>query len=83
MCIEMKSSHYLCIYVVLAGGQVEINALCSVLQRRIWIYGADASMPILKMGEDCAQNTGVIDVPIRVSFHRHYYTLGEHYNSVV
>lgn len=58
------------------GGQVEIQALCACLQRSIWIYSADTHAPILKMGsfDECP--------PLRISYHRQYYALGEHYNSV-
>lgn len=59
------------------GGQVEIQAACACLQRDIWIYSADAHTPILKMGNYNAQP------PLRISYHRQYYALGEHYNSVI
>lgn len=60
------------------GGQLEIMALCSSLRRRIMIFSADA--PILVMGLDIPD----IDMrtPLKVAYHRHFYALGEHYNSV-
>jgi OTU domain-containing protein 6 len=59
------------------GGQVEIQAMCAILRRDIWVYSANTRTPILKMG-----NFGE-SAPLRLSYHRQYYALGEHYNSVV
>lgn len=55
------------------GGQIELQALSQALDRSIAIHSAD--VPVLHMG-------GEKDDPIRITYHRHYYTLGEHYNSV-
>lgn len=57
------------------GGQLELRAISTAMRRPIWVYSADA--PLLKIGEE--HN----DAPLRVSFHRHFYSLGEHYNAVV
>lgn len=57
------------------GGQLEINAICSFFEITIWVY--EANKPILKMGEEF--NTSP---PLRLAYHRHYYSLGEHYNSI-
>lgn len=57
------------------GGQIEIKALSEALHHPIYVYSSDA--PVLITGED---EDGI---PLRVSFHRYYYALGEHYNSVV
>ena len=59
------------------GGQLELRALSQALHRRIVVYSANA--PPLTMGCDIATE----DEPIRVSYHKHYYALGEHYNCVV
>ena len=56
------------------GGQLEIRALSEALRWPIWVY--DAMQPTVRMGEGDKE-------PIRVSFHRHFYSLGEHYNAVV
>ena len=56
------------------GGQLELRALSAVLRRPIWVY--DALQPTVRMGEGDGE-------PIRLSFHRHFYSLGEHYNSVI
>lgn len=60
------------------GGQPEIMALAVALQRPIHIYAADA--PVVRMGEE----SGAVhaDAPLRITYHKHYYALGEHYNSV-
>mmetsp|Transcript_21944 Transcript_21944/g.54204 ORF Transcript_21944/g.54204 Transcript_21944/m.54204 type:complete len:288 (-) Transcript_21944:576-1439(-) len=58
------------------GGQVEIRAMTEVLDVPVEVYAAD--MPVLKMGP-----TGGDKAPLRLSYHRKYYGLGEHYNSVV
>ena len=57
------------------GGQLEIRALSNCLEKRILVYDALSSTPIL-MGDEF---TGT---PLRLTYHRHYYALGEHYNSV-
>ena len=65
------------------GGQIEIQALSDALRTPVEVYAA--GQPVLTMGE--AYGGGVSGVeglqPLRVSYHRKYYTLGEHYNSVV
>ena len=57
------------------GGQIEIRALSASLRRQIHIY--DASTPVIVMGEDNVGNS-----PLKIAYHRHYFALGEHYNSV-
>jgi OTU domain-containing protein 6 len=56
------------------GSQVELRALAAALQRQLWVY--DAAAPVVKMGDEF---TGE---PLKLTFHRHYYSLGDHYNSV-
>ena len=61
------------------GGQLEIKALCSSLNRTMMIYSADA--PVVIMGEEnLASNPS--QLPLKLAYHRHFYALGEHYNSV-
>jgi OTU domain-containing protein 6 len=62
------------------GGQVELRALASVLGVLIEVHAAD--MPLLVMGAD-DDATMVDTIRLRLSFHRKYYDLGDHYNSVV
>jgi len=59
------------------GGQLEIMALCHALSAHIIVHSAD--QPDVSMGEEysAANNT------IHLSYHKHAYALGEHYNSVV
>lgn len=59
------------------GGQLELRALSLALKRPVYVYSTD---PVMVMGEEYDEDG--ID-PIRVSYHRHYYALGEHYNSVI
>jgi OTU domain-containing protein 6 len=56
------------------GGQVELRALAAALQRQLWVY--DAAAPVVKMGDEFPGE------PLKLTFHRHYYSLGDHYNSV-
>ena len=57
------------------GGQLEVRACSQALSRQIWIYDYQSS--IIKIGEEFA------GIPLRLTYHRHYYALGEHYNSVI
>lgn len=61
------------------GGEVELRALASALRVPIEVWSAGAAQPMVVGGE----HGGAAAVPLRVSFHQHYYALGEHYNSVI
>ena len=56
------------------GGHLELRALSVGLKRAIVVYSA--VQPKLVLGDES-------DNPIILSFHLHYYSLGEHYNQVV
>lgn len=58
------------------GGQVELRVLAELLETPIEVYAAN--VPTLTMGEKSTP-----DIVLRVSYHREYYSLGEHYNSVI
>ena len=58
------------------GGQVEITALSRALRKPIEVIQAEG--PIVQVGIDEFND----QKPIVLSYHRHYYGLGEHYNSV-
>lgn len=62
------------------GGQLELGALTHVLKKHIIVYSG--SFPEVEMGKeyksDEKHNPSVL-----LSYHRHAYGLGEHYNSVV
>ena len=61
------------------GGHLELRALAIGLKRPIVVYSADA--PPLVMGEEYRDLEDSEE--IRLSFHRYYYALGEHYNSII
>ncbi len=65
------------------GGQLEIRALSECLQRPIYVYSASA--PVVVMGEEHTTSIGQKGeiIPIRISYHRHLFALGEHYNSLI
>nr|KJB47058.1 hypothetical protein B456_008G008700 [Gossypium raimondii] len=64
------------------GGQLELGALTHCLRKHIMIYSG--SFPDVEMGIEyksdggCSSSTGTI----RLSYHKHAFGLGEHYNSV-
>jgi OTU domain-containing protein 6 len=70
------------------GGQFEIQALSKSLKKQIHIIQAlskslkkqihiiQANSPLLKIGEE------FLGEPLRISYHKHAFGLGEHYNSV-
>jgi len=58
------------------GGQVEITALSRALRKPIEVIQAEG--PIVQVGIDEFND----QKPIVLTYHRHYYGLGEHYNSV-
>mmetsp|Transcript_7444 Transcript_7444/g.10651 ORF Transcript_7444/g.10651 Transcript_7444/m.10651 type:complete len:308 (-) Transcript_7444:8-931(-) len=67
------------------GGHLELRALAIALDKTIVVYSADsAPLYICKEEGEGSGNTGdEEDDVIRLSYHRHYYALGEHYNSVI
>jgi OTU domain-containing protein 6 len=58
------------------GGHLELRALSEGLKRPLVVYSA--AQPKLVMGDEDGGGK-----PILLSYHLHYYTLGEHYNQVV
>ncbi|KAL3912348.1 MAG: hypothetical protein SGARI_001204 [Bacillariaceae sp.] len=62
------------------GGHLELRALGMALQRPIYVYSVQQGSEPLKIEEDGATTSGD---PIRLSYHLHYYALGEHYNEVI
>lgn len=58
------------------GGELELKALSCALQRTILIYSKDS--PTLCMNNNPSNSA----MPLRVTYHKHYFSLGEHYNSV-
>ena len=58
------------------GGQVEITALSRALKKPIEVIQAEG--PVVQVGLDEFKS----EKSIILTYHRHYYGLGEHYNSV-
>jgi OTU domain-containing protein 6 len=73
------------------GGQLELRALSEGLKRPIVVFSAEG--PPLTMGAEyapagtqggsCDDYGWDVNKTLLLSFHRHYYALGEHYNSVI
>ena len=61
------------------GGHLELRVLSIALQKHILVYSMQSKEP-LHLQPDNVPND---DDPIRLSYHLHYYALGEHYNQVV
>lgn len=61
------------------GGQLELGALTHCLRKHIVVFSG--SFPDVEMGKEYKPEGS--DSSIRLSYHRHAYGLGEHYNSVV
>ncbi|CAM0949206.1 unnamed protein product [Alopecurus aequalis] len=62
------------------GGQLELGALTHCLKKHIVVYSG--SFPDVEMGKEYTKKSEG-DPSIRLSYHRHAYGLGEHYNSVI
>lgn len=62
------------------GGQLEVGALTHCLKKHIMIFSG--SFPDVEMGKEY-KSDGVLSSSIRLSYHKHAFGLGEHYNSVV
>lgn len=60
------------------GGNVELSALTQIINRPIHVYQAEGLSPII-----LTPDIPIPGDPIKLSFHRHLYHLGEHYNSLV
>ena len=69
------------------GGHLELRALAHRLKKTIVVYSTERPLEIQggHGNNDDVDNGGDGDGSgiIRLSFHRKYYALGEHYNSVV
>jgi OTU domain-containing protein 6 len=63
------------------GGQLELGALTHVLKKHIVVYSG--SFPDVEMGKEYKSGDGQHNPSVLLSYHRHAYGLGEHYNSVV
>ena len=59
------------------GSQMELQALCHSLRTEIWVHAADSDA--IKMGTEYDEGSAKA---LQLTFHLHYYAMGEHYNSV-
>jgi OTU domain-containing protein 6 len=64
------------------GGHVELRVLSLALKRSIIVYSALPPSP-LSIPFDEKVGSEKNEEPIRLSYHLHYYSLGEHYNCVM
>lgn len=74
------------------GGQLEIRALSQALRAPFEVYSDPHVMDVLRMGDEFRADADDGDdgqrlhrrraAPVRLTYHRKYYGLGEHYNSV-
>ncbi|KAJ0246392.1 OVARIAN TUMOR DOMAIN-containing deubiquitinating enzyme 5 [Hirschfeldia incana] len=60
------------------GGQLELGALTHCLRKHIMVFSG--SFPDVEMGKEYKSGS---DSSLKLSYHRHAFGLGEHYNSVV
>lgn len=60
------------------GGQLELKALAHLFHRHIVVHNATA--PPVEMGEEFKTSDST---PLHLTYHKHYYALGAHYNSAV
>ncbi|CBI32257.3 unnamed protein product, partial [Vitis vinifera] len=66
------------------GGQLELGALTHCLKKHIMIFSG--SFPDVEMGKEYKSDVGRTDTSnqsIMLSYHKHAFGLGEHYNSVI
>ena len=71
------------------GGHLELRALSMALNRPIYVYSLNSGKEPLKIlpptyvsSDGDGDGDGDTNA-IRLSYHLHYYALGEHYNQVV
>ncbi|MCL7047792.1 hypothetical protein MKW94_001939 [Papaver nudicaule] len=65
------------------GGQLELGALTHCLKKHILIYSG--SFPDVEMGQEYKSKSGTSssNPSIMLSYHKHAFGLGEHYNSII
>jgi len=65
------------------GGHIELRVLAKALKRVIVVYSADSTPLYIDPEDNAVAHDAVDDECLRLSFHKFFYALGEHYNSVV
>ncbi|XP_059308025.1 OVARIAN TUMOR DOMAIN-containing deubiquitinating enzyme 5 isoform X1 [Lycium ferocissimum] len=63
------------------GGQLELGALTHILRKHIMIFSG--SFPDVEMGKEYKSGSGSSASSIMLSYHKHAFGLGEHYNSLI
>ena len=63
------------------GGQLELQALTQILKAPITVHEAGKEPVLMGAGGEGGGGGGA--AALQLSYHRHAYSLGEHYNSVV
>lgn len=67
------------------GGQLELGALTHILKKHIMIFSG--SFPDVEMGKEykssSGSGSGSSAFSIMLSYHKHAFGLGEHYNSLI
>ena len=61
------------------GGHLELRALSLALAKQVHVYSAQSPTALIIGQEEVKDDEN----PIRLSYHLHYYALGEHYNQVI
>ncbi|KAG6622541.1 OTU ovarian tumor-like cysteine protease [Phytophthora cinnamomi] len=62
------------------GGQLELRALACALRTPIEVFSAEGD--VLVMGGEFVDEDDGTAAKLQLTYHLHYYTLGEHFNSV-
>jgi OTU domain-containing protein 6 len=62
------------------GGQLELKALAQLFKQHIVVHNATG--PPIEMGEEFKASS-TSPTPLHLTYHKHYYALGAHYNSAV
>ncbi|POM79955.1 OTU ovarian tumor-like cysteine protease [Phytophthora palmivora] len=62
------------------GGQLELRALACALRTPIEVFSAEGD--VLVMGSEFVNEDDESAPKLQLTYHLHYYTLGEHFNSV-
>lgn len=62
------------------GGHLELRSLAAAIKKTIVVYSSDAQPLYIR---DDSSDDSDNDESISLSFHKSYYALGEHYNSVI
>ena len=75
-------SEYMCTYFIFVVNHS--CYLCVIVQKPIYVYSVNSGNKPLKIVPPTHQESDADDDnAIRLSYHLHYYALGEHYNQVV